>query len=140
MYGYVFSAWPDVAGHFGGVPCIIKKWNKLIFTDFNSSCRRRKMRYNFLLIRLILTITIFVTTLGANCQMKGSADQNLTSDITTKRGIYIRSSNTPIQSYNRMRWMEIVCEFHKKIAAMLGASTQRIERHFGEDRRSGSFT
>ena len=54
------------------------------------------MRYNFLLIRLILTMTIFVATLGANCQMQDSADQNITSDITTKEA-YNRLLNTSVE-------------------------------------------
>ena len=54
------------------------------------------MRYNFLLIGFILTMTIFVATLGASCQIQGSTDQNLTPDITTKEA-YNRLLNTSVE-------------------------------------------
>lgn len=54
------------------------------------------MRYNFLLIGFILTMTIFVTTLGASCQMQGSTDQKSTPDITTKEA-YNRLLNTSVE-------------------------------------------
>ena len=54
------------------------------------------MRYNFLPIVFILIMTIFIATLGANCQMQGSTDQNSTSNITTKEA-YNRLLNTSVE-------------------------------------------
>ena len=54
------------------------------------------MRYNFLLIGFILTMTIFVTTLGASCQMQGSTDQKSTPDITTNEA-YNQLLNTSVE-------------------------------------------
>jgi hypothetical protein len=54
------------------------------------------MRYNFLLIGIILTMTIFVATLGASCQMQGSVGQNSTPDITTREA-YNRLLNTSVE-------------------------------------------
>ncbi|MEI6103962.1 MAG: carboxypeptidase M32 [Methanothrix sp.] len=54
------------------------------------------MRYNFLQIGFILTMTIFATTIGASCQMQGSTDQNSTPDITPKEA-YNRLLNTSLE-------------------------------------------
>jgi hypothetical protein len=54
------------------------------------------MRYNFLQIGFILTMTIFATTIGTSCQMQGSTDLNSTPDITSKEA-YNRLLNTSLE-------------------------------------------
>ncbi|MGB5100493.1 MAG: carboxypeptidase M32 [Methanothrix sp.] len=54
------------------------------------------MRYNIHLIGFILTMTIFITTLGASCQMQGSTGKNSTPDITTKEA-YNQLLNTSFE-------------------------------------------
>ncbi|MDD1748885.1 MAG: carboxypeptidase M32 [Methanothrix sp.] len=54
------------------------------------------MRYNLLLIGFILTMTIFIITLAASCQMQGSADQNNNPDIAAREA-YNRLLNTSVE-------------------------------------------
>ncbi len=64
--------------------------------NFNPSYRRRIMRHKILLVGFILTMTIFVATLGASCQMQGSTGQNNTSNITAREA-YNRLLNTSVE-------------------------------------------
>jgi hypothetical protein len=84
------------------------------------------MRYNIHLIGFILTMTIFITTLGASCQMQGSTGKNSTPDITTKRHT-INSLTLPL------RWLTRSC-----IRKMMAGRRDRVKispakhLHFGK--------